>query len=64
VDSNIRSHDVYSANDWRLPAQPFEKPAPNHRLDTGTTLIAISLLSLGLWAAIWGATCLAAAVLP
>jgi hypothetical protein len=64
VDSKIRSHDVYSSNDWGLPAQPFEKPAPYHRLDTGASLIATLLLSLGLWAAIWGATSLAAAVLP
>jgi hypothetical protein len=63
VDWKIRSHDVYSANDWRLPAQPFEKPAPYDRLDMGTALIAISLLSLGLWATIWGTVASLAAVL-
>jgi hypothetical protein len=52
LTSNIRSHVGYF--DWTPPAQPFEKPAPYHRPDTGATLIAVSLLSLGLWAAIWG----------
>jgi hypothetical protein len=62
VDSNIRLH--VGSSDWTLPTEPYEKPAPYDRLGKGTTLIAISLLSLGLWAAIWGATSLAAAVLP
>jgi hypothetical protein len=53
LTSNIRSHVGYF--DWTPPAQPFEKPAPYHRPDTGATLIAVPLLSLGLWAAIWGA---------
>jgi hypothetical protein len=63
VDSKIRSHSAYSANDWRLPAQPFEKQAlygrPHRR-----PLVMTLLLSLGLWAAIWGVVAsLASAVL-
>jgi hypothetical protein len=65
VDNNNRSQGAYSGNDRRLPAQPpFERPAPHHRLDTGAYLIVTVLLSLGLWATIWGATSLAAVVLP
>jgi hypothetical protein len=55
VDNNNRSHGAYSRNDWRLVAQPFEKRASDHRLDTGSYLILTALLSLGIWAAIWGA---------
>jgi len=55
VDSEIRSHSGYSANDWRLPAQPFEEgDQPN----TGPTLIVTLLLSLALWAGIWGLSAL------
>jgi hypothetical protein len=59
VDSKIRSHSA-----WGLPAEPFEKHKANDWPDIGASLILISLLSLGLWAAIWGATSLAAVVLP
>jgi hypothetical protein len=41
VDSEIRWHGSYSENNWRLPAQ--------------RSLIVTLLLSIGLWAAIWGA---------
>ena len=37
-----------------LPAEPFEKHQAHDWPDTGASLILISLLSLGLWAAIWG----------
>jgi hypothetical protein len=60
VDSKIRR----DADALWLPAKPFEKHQAYDWPDTGTSLILISLLSLGLWAAIWGATSLAAAVLP
>jgi hypothetical protein len=52
VDNNICA---YSGSDWRLLAQPFEKRAPDHRLDTGAYLIVTVLLSLGIGATIWGA---------
>jgi hypothetical protein len=55
VDGKILSQDAYSADDQWPPAQLFGKGAPHHRLDTGGILIVISLLSLGLWATIWGA---------
>jgi hypothetical protein len=60
VDFKIR----YDADALRLPAQPFDKDKPCDWPDTGASLILISLLSLGFWAAIWGATSLAAALLP
>jgi hypothetical protein len=55
VDSKIRAQGAYSGNDWRLVAQLFEKRASDHRLDTGSYLIVTVLLSLGVWATIWGA---------
>jgi hypothetical protein len=54
VDSKIVLHDAYSVDDRRPPAQPLGKRAP-HRPDVGATLIVTLLLSLGVWAAIWGA---------
>jgi hypothetical protein len=59
VDSKIRSRGA-----WGLPTEAFQKHTPYDWPDTGASLILISLLSLGLLAAIWGATSLAAAVLP
>jgi hypothetical protein len=50
VDSKFRSDGTYSL----LSAEPVEKPGPDDPSDTGASLIVISLLSLGLWAAIWG----------
>jgi hypothetical protein len=54
VESEIRSLGAYFVNDWRLAAAPFEKISPYDKPDTGVCLALISLLSLGLWAAIWG----------
>jgi hypothetical protein len=64
VDSKIRLRGGFSLPDWRLPPEPFETPVSDDRADTRAFLILISLSSLGLWAAIWGATSLAAVVLP
>ena len=64
MDGKIRLRGGFSLPDWRLPAELFEKPASDDRADTGASLILISLLSVGLWAAIWGATSLAAVVIP
>jgi hypothetical protein len=55
VESKIRSHGAYFVNDWRLWAQPFEEITSHDRPGTGPYLVLISLLSLGLWAGIWGA---------
>jgi hypothetical protein len=52
VNSKIRSHVGYS--DWSLPTEPSERRIPYDRPDTGAYLIVISLLSLGIWAVIWG----------
>jgi hypothetical protein len=60
VDSKIRC----DADALGLPAEPFDNHQAYDWRDTGGSLILISLLSLGLWAAIWGATSLAAALLP
>ena len=53
VDSKIRSHASHPVINWGAPAEPFEKREPDDRPDKGAYLIIISLLSLGLWAAIW-----------
>jgi hypothetical protein len=60
VDSKILAQCAHSVDDRRAPTQPLGKRAPHHCLDTGTTLIVVSLLSLGLWAAIWGAVAFSA----
>jgi len=48
VDSKIRR----DADALGLPAELFDKYPPYDWPDTGASLILISLLSLGLWAAI------------
>ena len=64
MDSEIRLHSAYTAKDWGLPAELLQKPAPDDRPGTGPTLIVTLLLSLALWAGIWGAiTSLALVVL-
>jgi hypothetical protein len=62
VDSKIVLHDAYSIDDRWPPVQPLGERAPHNRLDTGASLIVVSLLSLGLWAAIWGAVAFSAAL--
>jgi hypothetical protein len=54
VDRQIRWHGNYFENDGRLLAQPFDKRA-SYALADAAPLIVTLLLSLGLWAAIWGA---------
>jgi len=47
----------------RRRAEPFDKHKVDDRADEGASLIVISLLSLGLWAVIWGTVASLAAVL-
>jgi len=53
VDSKF-SRGAYSVYSRGLSAEPFAKRDPDDPSDIGASLIVISLLSLGLWAAIWG----------
>jgi hypothetical protein len=55
MDGKVLSPGAYSVNDRTLPAQPFEERAPHYRLDAGASLIVTVVLSLGIWATIWGA---------
>jgi hypothetical protein len=55
MDGKVLSTGAYSVGDCTLLARPFGKRAPHHRLDAGAYLIMTVLLSLGVWAAIWGA---------
>jgi hypothetical protein len=59
VDSKIRC-DVDALG---LLAEQFNKHKPDDWPDTRASLILISLLSLGLWAAIWGTVASLAAAL-
>jgi len=54
VASEIRSHGAYAAKDWRLPAELLQKRASYGRPDIEASLIMTLLLSLALWAGIWG----------
>jgi hypothetical protein len=54
VDSEIRLRRTYSENDWRLPVQRSIGVAL-YTLPDAASLIVTLLMSLGLWAAIWGA---------
>ena len=49
--------------DWTLPTEPSKRRIPYGRPDTGAYLLVVSILSLGLWAAIWGTVASLAAVL-
>ena len=54
MESKIRLHGAYFGHHWRLWTEPFDEITSCDRPDTGSYLVLISLLSLGLWAAIWG----------
>jgi hypothetical protein len=45
---------TYSSDDRRSLDQLLRKRVPDHRPDTRASLIVTVLLSLGVWAAIWG----------
>jgi hypothetical protein len=49
------SAGTYFLDDRRSAERPLGKRAADHSPDSGASLIVVSLLSLGLWAAIWGA---------
>jgi hypothetical protein len=55
VESKIRSQGAYFVHHLKLWAEPFQAISSDDRPDIGAYLALISLLSLGLWAAIWGA---------
>ena len=59
MDSKIRR----DADALGVPAELFAKYQPYDWPDTGASLILISLLSLGLWAVIWGTVASLTAVL-
>ena len=54
MDGKVLSPGAYSVSNRTLLAQPFGKRIPHLRADTGASLIVTVLLSLGVWAAIWG----------
>jgi hypothetical protein len=53
LESKVLSAGAYSADD-RPPIRPLKKRAPYPRMDKRPALMVVLLLSLGLWAAIWG----------
>ena len=62
--SKIRSQGAYSVDDWSGLTQPLERPAPYDRPDIEASLIATLLLSLGIWAGIWGIVASLASIAP
>jgi hypothetical protein len=63
LDREAWSGDAFLADDWQV-VEPFGKAVLSRRLKRGASLIAIVLLSLGLWIVIWeAATSLASTVL-
>jgi hypothetical protein len=63
LDREAPLGDAYLADDWRA-IKPFGKAGLSVRLKRGASLIAIVVLSLGLWIVIWeAAASLASAVL-
>jgi hypothetical protein len=54
VDSKIRSHRAYSADDPRLRVRTSEKRVSRDGPSKAQTLVVTLLLSLALWAGIWG----------
>ena len=55
METKIRSHGAHFANNCRQRVRPFREITPDDQLNAGARLVLILLLSLGLWAAIWGA---------
>ena len=55
METKIRSHGAHFANNCRQRVRPFREITPDDQLNAGPRLVLILLLSLGLWAAIWGA---------
>ena len=59
MDSKLRR----GAGPLGLRAEPLDKQKPYDWPDTGTSLTLVLLVSLGLWAAVWGTVASLAAVL-
>ena len=64
VNGKIALQDAYTADNGWPPAQLLGERVLDHRQDAGATLIVVLLLSLGIWAAIWGAVSSVLAALP
>jgi hypothetical protein len=54
VNNQTRFQGAYSVNEWRALDHPLEERGLYARPDIGASLIVTLLLSLGLWAGIWG----------
>jgi hypothetical protein len=64
MDRNIATERAYSADFWSVGEEPAPSARPECQaaflLSRGEALILVLLLSLGLWAATWGAVALLA----